>query len=391
MAEKVSIKPELIRWAIERSRVPKVDLVRAFPKIDEWLSAESEPSIKQLEKFATKTFTPFGYLFLDDPPDETLPIPDFRTFGDKSIKRPSPNLIETIHIMQRRQAWMREYVIEEGQDSLWFVRSATIKINITELANNIRETLGLHIDWAEELSEWSKALDRLRSAVERIGIIAFFNSMVRNNTHRPLDHTEFRGFVLCDEYAPLVFVNSNDTKSAQMFTLAHELVHIWIGAEGLFDLAKLQPHSDSKERFCNQVAAEFLVPENKIRNHWNEVRTKPAPFETLARLFKVSPLVAARRALDLQLISKEEFFVFYKQDQDEWQNKKAKAKALKKKGGPNFIVMQDWRLGRRFGRAVVCAAREGRLLYRDAYQLTDLKGETFDRFASRLMQGMTDE
>ncbi|MEX0700836.1 MAG: ImmA/IrrE family metallo-endopeptidase [Planctomycetales bacterium] len=215
------------------------------------------------------------------------------------------------------------------------------------------------------------------------------SGIVGLNTHRPLDPQEFRGFVLCDDYAPLIFVNGSDSKSSQMFTLAHELVHIWLGAEGLFNLIKMMPHRDETERFCNQVAAEFLVPAHKLKERWEEAAATASPFHTIGRWFKVSPVVAARRALDLGLINRARFFAFYEQDREEWQRRKAEEK--QKKGGPNFYVVQDGRLGRRFAYAVVRAAREGRLPYREAYRLTDLRGEAFNRYANLLVQRMKDE
>lgn len=386
MAESVSVKPELLRWAIDRSRLPFDDLQRSFPKLGAWIRGECPPTFKQLEKFAKKTMTPFGYLFLDSPPDEKLPIPDFRTVGDSPIDRPSPNLIDTIHTMQRRQDWMREYVIDEGQDPLDFVGSAAISENKVALAARIRKTLGLDSDWAGLYGTWEDALTELRKSIEQIGVLVATSGVVGHSNHRGLDPQEFRGFVLCDEYAPLIFVNAADFKSAQMFTLAHELVHIWIGQGGLFNLIKTMPHDDASERFCNQVAAEFLVPEHEFRRFWKEARSDKQPFHTLARQFKVSPIVTARRAQELHLISKEAFFKFYRQDQEHWHAEKAA-----KKPGGNFYRTEGTRLGVPFAYAVIRAAREGRLLYRDAYKLTGLSGDTFSKFADRLMEKVRNE
>jgi len=393
MTESVSVKPELIRWAIDRSRLHVDDLAQAFPKLDQWQRGELMPTFKQLEQFANKTMTPLGYLFLDSPPDEKLPIPDFRTVGDSPIERPTPNLLETIQVMQRRQAWMHEFVIEDGQGPLEFIGSAKSVQNIVSLAARIREALGLGTDWAETHGKWEDALRTFRNSAERIGILVATSSVVGLNNHRQLDPQEFRGFVLCDDYAPLIFVNNADSKSAQMFTLAHELVYLWIGRDGLFNLINMMPHQDATERFCNQVAAEFLVPGHKLSERWSEVKNVEKPFHRIAGWFKVSPVVAARRALDLKLISRSDFFDFYEQDQAEWLRRKAqeKAKQREKRGGANFYDVQDVRLGKRFAYAVVRAAREGRLLYGEAYKLTDLKGQTFSRYADLLMQRIKDE
>jgi Zn-dependent peptidase ImmA (M78 family) len=391
MAEAVSVKPELISWAIERSRLPLDELTTAFPKLEQWLGGEQQPTYRQLELFAHKTMTPLGYLFLDEPPDEKLEIPDFRTVGDTPIDRPSPNLLETIQVMKRRQAWMRDYLIEKGQEQLDFVASGKQSRNVVSLAARMREKLGLNTDWAEAHITWEDALRTFRNSAERIGVLVASSAVVGLNSHRPLDPQEFRGFVLCDEFAPLVFVNGADSKSARMFTLAHELAHLWLGQDGLFNLIKMMPHHDETERFCNQVAAEFLIPGHKLAERWQEANATAQPFHTIARWFKVSPVVAARRALDLRLITKAHFFAFYEKDQEEWERRKVKQKLKEKRGGPNFYDVQDVRLGRRFAYAVVSAAREGRLLYRDAYHLTDLKGETFDRYANLLTQRMKDE
>jgi Zn-dependent peptidase ImmA (M78 family) len=391
MTQTVTVKPALIRWAISRSGLSEGDLVRAFPKLGEWERGERQPTLRQLEQFAGKTMTPLGYLFLEEPPDEQLPIPDFRTVGDRAIERPSPNLIETIQAMLRRQAWMREYLTEERQPTLQFVGSAENARNIVSLAARMRETLGLNINWAEQHNSWELALRTLRASAERIGVLVATASVVGLNNHRPLDPEEFRGFVLCDEYAPLIFVNGADSKSAQMFTLAHELVHVWVGRGGLFNLIHTLPYDDEIERFSNRTAAEFLVPGQKLQELWEKVKHTGNPFKSIAGRFKVSPVAAARRALDLGLIDSSQFFEFYEQDQKEFHKRKAEERQREKRGGPNFYDVQDLRLGKRFAHAVVRAVREGRLLYREAYQLTDLRGNTFTKYADRLRQRMVNE
>ncbi|MFO0966086.1 MAG: ImmA/IrrE family metallo-endopeptidase [Gemmataceae bacterium] len=389
MLETVDVKPELIRWAIERSGLPFDELAERFAKLAEWRTGERKPTFKQLEDFAKRTMTPFGYLFLDEPPAEKLEIPDFRTKDDRAPTRPSPNLIDTLHDMQRRQQWMREYLIEQGQEPLPFIGQIKGPTPVKSAAERMRETLGLDEDWAEHCDNWEIAVGRLREAIERIGILVSITAVVGLNNTRKLDPDEFRGFVLIDDYAPLIFVNGADSKSAQMFTLAHELAHVWIGKAGLFNLVKTLPANDRGERFCNEVAAEFLVPAKKFAARWAEARAAGDPFRFLSRVFKVSPVVAARRALDLHLISEDQFFAFYRKDQAVWQERKAEEKERKR--GPSFYVVQDVRLGRRFAFAVYQAVREGRLLYGDAYRLTDLKGDTFNRYADFLLQRVKDE
>lgn len=323
---RVSIKPELIRWAVDRSGLPKEDLRKKYPKLDEWEKGERQPTFKQLEGFARTTMTPFGSLLLEEPPVERLPIADFRTKNDDLPKRPSPELLETIYTMQRRQAWMRELLVEDGAEQLRFVGAGKKLRNHITVAQEMRKELDLPPDWAERLSTWEDALTTLRMAAEACGILIFSNSVVGLNNHRPLNPEEFRGFVLCDPYAPLVFLNSADSKSAQMFTLAHELAHVWVGSDGLFNLVNTLPANDANEKFCNKVAAEFLIPEYKLDAIWPQVCKKNKPYQVLARMFKVSPIVAARRILDLKLITRREFFSFYEKHQAEWNQRRAERK-----------------------------------------------------------------
>lgn len=385
----VAVKPELIQWAIDRSGLSTEELLVKFSKLNEWKSGSRLPTFRQLEDFARTTMTPFGAFFLDVPPKEELPVPDFRTKNDHPLKRFSPNLLDTIQTIQQRQAWLREWLVDEGAQRLDFVGSASASTNFKSLAQSIRHRLDLDADWAENLASWEDALQALRKAIERIGVVVFSNSVVGLNNHRPLDPEEFRGFVLCDSLAPVVFLNDADTKSARIFTLAHELVHVWLGQDGVFNLDKMMPAKEDTERYCNRVAAEFLIPAYKLQERWEEASLSGRPYHTIAKWFKVSPVVAARRALDLDLISRAEFFKFYEQDRADWLRQKAEDK--KKSSGGNFYATQNIRLGRRFSAAVVRAAREGRILYQDAFRLTGMKGETFHAYSELVLKRVRDE
>lgn len=379
MATYVNVKPDLLRWAIDRSGLPTEDFREP---VEAWLKEEKRPTFNQLEAFARRAMVPFGYLFLQQPPREELPVPDYRTRKDKSVRRPSPNLIETIFEMQRRQEWMCEYLIEEGHDSLPFVSSAKVGDSVVRVADKMRQVMQLSNDWAAQQDNWEAALRHLRARIEDIGILIFVNGIVGNNTRRKLDAEEFQGFVLVDSIAPLIFVNGADFKVAQMFTIAHELVHVWVGQSALFDLEATHSANFRVEKYCNTVAAEFLVPAASLESAFSRVAPGDAGFRRLASQFKVSPIVVARRAKDRDLISEQQFFDFYQRYM-----KRESQKQEDKPPGGNFWLTQNLRLGQRFGRAVISAAMEGRLSYSDAYDLTRLYGDTFDKYARHLDQG----
>ncbi|TVS20499.1 MAG: ImmA/IrrE family metallo-endopeptidase [Planctomycetaceae bacterium] len=376
MANVVDIKPEMIRWAVERSGLPLDD----FPdEVERWIQRQAKPTHSKLQKFAKRAMVPFGFLFLNEPPAEEIPMPDYRTLDDGGVQRPSPNLLDTVYGMRRRQAWMREYLIENGQGPLPFLGSFSTQSPVRATICAIRRELNLPLDWAREHKTWEGALRFFARQVEAAGVLVFFNGVVGNNSHRALDPEEFRGFVINDDIAPLIFVNAADTKGAQMFTVAHELAHLWIGESALFNLPMLDPGGSDVETFCNRIAAELLVPDERIRVTWERVSGLDKPFHRLARHFKVSPIVIGRRVKDLGLITPAEFFGFYHAYRDEV----AEAKRKKPSGG-DFYRTQNARLGRRFGQVVATAAESGALSWQEAYRLTGLFGQTFDRYISFL-------
>lgn len=374
---KVAVKSDLISWARERSGLTINALVKRFPKFREWERGEAL-TLRQLEALAKTTSTPLGYFFLPEPPEERLPIPDFRTVPGSQVRRPSPNLLETVQTMQQRQGWMRDFLIEQGQEPLAFIGSVTLQDDPDQVASKIRAVLSLPNDWARREPTWTEALRALREEAEDAGILVVINGVVGNSTRRKLDVNEFRGFVLADQYAPLIFINGADARAAQMFTLAHELAHLWIGRGGVFNFHEMQPANDEVELFCNRAAAEFLVPAAELRASWAEAQEADEPFQFLARHFKVSPLVAARRSLDLGLLAQRDFFEFYREYQEDERRQRRKS------SGGDFYATQGARVGERFANAVFRAVKEGRLLYRDAYRLTGLYGKTFDRYAELL-------
>jgi Predicted Zn peptidase len=376
--DKVLVNPDLLKWAVRRSNITDGLLKRKFPKYEKWLNGIEQPTFKQLEKLAAAVYVPIGFMFLKQPPKENLPVPYYRTItpNDKE-ENISCNLMDTIQTMQLRQEWMREYLINKGAEPIKFIASKSSQDEVEEVANAIRKVFSLERTWAEKCKTWTDALNFLRQTMEAYGILVVVNGVVGNNTRRVLNPKEFRGFVLADKYAPLVFVNGADAKSAQMFTLAHEIAHLFLGESAIFDLEGAMPSKELIEIKCDQIAAEFLVPGVEFKSLWSICKHQENYFQCMARQFKVSELVIARRALDLGVISRQAFFDFYNTYKDEI------VKAKKGSGG-DFYLNQNVRIGKRFATSVIQATLEGKLLYSEAYRLTGLKGNTFTNFAGRL-------
>lgn len=380
MVTRVNVQPELLRWAVERSGLTYSDFKEP---VLEWIGGKSRPTMRKLEGFARKAMVPLGYLFLSSPPEESIGIPDFRTFRDENRRTYSPNLRDSITDIQRRQAWMREYLVDAGSEPLDFVGSLELTTTFEQAAANIRQQLQLPVDWQLRCNTWEQALTVLRRAIENAGVFVCMANQVGLNTRRSLDQEEFRGFVLIDQYAPWIFVNSNDTKSAQMFTLAHEVVHIGVGRPGLFNLEKLEASDDRTEQYCNRVAAEFLLPRDRFLQSWSQSETLSYRCTEIAKKFKVSPLVVGRQALELQLITKHAFWDFYEEKMDQW---RAQKQLRNKRPAPVFWQQQQLRLGDRFGYAVAHAYAERKLLPTEAQDLTGFGRERFSKYANAMLR-----
>lgn len=321
-------------------------------------------------------------LFLPEPPRETIPIPDMRTLDNREIERPSADLLDTIYQCQARQDWYRSYLTAHGGDEIQFVGSVRISTAPGLVADRMLRLLNFGIADRASFSSWEDALRQLIDRIEGLGVLVMVNGVVGSDTHRRLNPDEFRGFALSDPVAPLIFVNGADTKAAQIFTILHELGHVWLGQSALSDAAMARPSNKEAERWCNAVAAEALVPLAALRT---EYRGRPSvgELERLARTYRVSTLVVLRRLFDLGSLTWEGYRQRYATERERVLDI-VQARQATSRGG-NYYNTQPLRLSRQFARAVIADTFEGGTAFRDAYQLLGTrKHETFENLASEL-------
>jgi Zn-dependent peptidase ImmA (M78 family) len=370
----------VLQWAASRAWLNDAELEKRFRKWPLWLKGEALPTLKQLEEFSRLTHTPFGYFFLPAPPEVTLPVPDFRTHHDVLFREPSTALLDTIYLCQQRQEWYRDYALMQGLPPLRFVGSATLADDPDVVAAQMRQVLSLSVAERQALPTWTDALRQLVARAEDAGVLVMATSIVGSNSHRKLDTKEFRGFALADDFAPLVFLNAADSKAAQMFTLAHELAHIWLAASGLSDPEAGILPEQQVERWCNRVAAELLVPSEELRAVHNSTLAVKVEMQQLARFFKVSTLVVLRRLYEAGLINWETMNQCYSEELE-------RILALEggKSSGGDFYRTLGARTGKRFARAVLSSTLEGHTLFRDAFRLLGVrKTATFYEAAHEL-------
>ena len=372
---RIPVNSELLRWARERSGIAQDDLAAKFKKLPEWEDGETQPTLKQVEAFARAVHVPVGYLFLAEPPEEPVPIPDFRTIANQPVTRPSPNLLDTIYICQERQSWYRDFARITRQPALGFVTSATVETPPEAVAARMRETLGFGLAARRECPTWTEALRLFIRQAEDAGVLVMISGVVMSNNHRRLDPAEFRGFALSDRIAPVIFVNGADSKAAQMFTLAHELAHLWLGDSALSNIgAAPTPGLRREEVWCNAVAAELLVPLVGLRADLRRDEVLPDTLSRLARSFRVSNLVILRRLLDAEWLDRARFDVAWAEE-----NARLRTLAQRGSGGGDFYRTTLSRVSRRFAQALVVSTLEGQTLYRDAFRMLGVSRiETFN-------------
>jgi Zn-dependent peptidase ImmA (M78 family) len=363
---RVEVKPEMLRWARERAGLGLGVLATRFPHIEAWERGDEHPTFKQLEGFAKATHAPIGYLFLPQPPVEHIPIPDFRTIGNTHIQRPSPDLLDTIYLCQQRQDWYRDFARSEGEGSLPFVGSVNLGSDIESTAASIRSALDFDLEERRQTATWSEALRRFIAQADKLGVLVMVSGVVGSNNRRKLDPEEFRGFALSDPLAPLVFINGADTRAAQMFTLAHELAHVWLGQSALSDVGPVPAPSNRVETWCNQMAAEILVPLAILRDEYQKGAELRGEMDRLARRFKVSTLVVLRRIHDAGGLTTEQLWQAYREEL-------ARLRAIPKGSGGDFYLTLGARVSKRFARALVVNTLEGRTSFTDAFRMLGLK------------------
>ena len=379
--KRVLATPKLIDWACRRSQLDRDYLEEKFKKLPDWISGELQPTEKQLESFAKFVSVPYGFMFLNNPPEEKIPITDFRTVGSAKIVKPSTDLLKVIYKAQIRQAWYKEFAISEGYSECKLVNSATIETPTVPLAQQIREILRYDLkNNANEIS-YFKPLRFLIDSIEEQGILVMISGTVGSNTNRTLKTEEFRGFTLCDPVAPLIFVNGRDSNSAQMFTLMHELAHVLLGSTGLSDLGlRMKETNNQSEIWCNQFAAEFLVPAKELREQLIENTKIEEMLTYYSKYFKVSNLVILRRLRDLNVISRSEFNEHWEKELMLQKRKKSESKS-----GGNFINITLKRVGKKFAYALIASTLEGQTLYRDAFKMLGIsKTETLNKLAKKV-------
>jgi Zn-dependent peptidase ImmA (M78 family)/transcriptional regulator with XRE-family HTH domain len=378
-ATNAHISPALLGWARKRAKMTVAGLAEranvSADRVNQWESGDRRPTFRQARHIAGALHVPFGYLFLSEPPTEQLQLPDFRRVRSAASGEPSAELIDTINDILVKQQWYQEYARSLGQQPLPFVGKFGIDDEVDAIATDISRTVRLP-RVRQESASWVEFLSNFTHAVEDVGILVMKSGIVEGNVHRKLSISEFRGFTISDKWAPVIFINGADTRAAQIFTLAHELAHVWLNQSGISN-AQMDTAADNNiEVKCNAIAAEVLVPKREVS--WDRKADIDTNLRFLSRAFRVSSLVVLRRGHDLGFVSQEQFLVKYENLLDAFI-----ARDEEQSGGDFYPTLYS-RNSAVFTEALLSALEHGRASYTEAAEMLHVRVPTLSKIMGDL-------
>lgn len=327
----VPVNPKMLIWARERAGYAGLP-VPGFSdeKLALWEAGDKVPTLTQAKTLAEKYHRSLAFFLLSTPPEEGE-LPDFRGATDR---KKTPALQSFIHLVEARCEWAEEVRREAGEEPIGreLIGSGELQMGTEQAASRILNALSIDIESVWNSPSVEAALDLWIQKIEDFGIFVFQNDTVRG---KAIDCRQFRGLAIANPYAPAIGLNKQDAPRGKIFTLAHELTHLWLGQDGISTMApNARGELNRIERFCNSAAAEMLMPKDIFQSAWEDLRAKTHNLKQIVRKIskkmKVSEDAAARRALDCRYITREEYSDLHQYYLTEWEKWREN---LRKRGG----------------------------------------------------------
>ena len=369
VVNKVAINPQILDWALRDSQISIQEIELKFKKIHQWMSGEEQPTFVQLKTLSKQLRVPFGYMFLKVPPNPENFKKEFRTINNKINKELSKNLKDVLIDMEFKKNWMSDYRVSQGWEQIQFKLDISEDSNPVKIAYELNKLLNLQKDWVFNQKKTEDSFNHLRERIEKLGIIVMISGIVGQNSNRVLNVKEFRAVALMDKYAPLIFINRNDSQTGMIFSLVHEFIHLLIDHDDIITAEQQQTEIEQK---INNFVAEFLIPSEYINENWIPTIDPIKQINRIANNFKISPSVVAIKLNSLNLINNdvvEQIFVLM--------NSNLKQRAS---SGGNYYNTLSSRLSDSFAKAVINQTESGGIRYTDAYRLLGINGKTYHNF-----------
>jgi Zn-dependent peptidase ImmA (M78 family)/transcriptional regulator with XRE-family HTH domain len=385
MADKAMITPKVLAWARTTAGMT-IDVSAAKASVEisrlmQWEKGEAYPTMHQAELLAKAYRRPLALFFLPDIPYDFTPLKDFRAQKSGPLSTAS---IFIIREMQQKQEWISASLRENGEKPLPFIGKYTTKNSPTVVANDILETLGISPGFYSSeavMKQWIRKAEDHGIFISRASFI---------HSHLLLDSEEMQGFAISDPYAPFVFINSEDWASPQLFTLVHELAHLWIATSGISNDIEQNTIGRSNihptELFCNEVAAHALMPKSYMEILSENTFSDEDKVVQESQKLGISSFAFLLRAKNMNIITEHKYSTLKRKldigfkkflEREATKKATAKLKTKEKSGGPNANLLLTYRNGLLFTKIVIDAFRGGQLPPTEASNLLNTKVSNF--------------
>ena len=353
------VNPDILKWArttagfSEEQAVKKLGIkdlkdITAINRLTALESGEVIPSRAVLVKMSLQYRRPLLTFYLSEKPRTGDRGQDYRTLPE-TVEITQKLLVDAvIRDVRSRQALVQSVLEDEDEAvRLSFIGSLKMTQGVDKALSLLTKQLQWNLNEYANQRTIEEAFAYLREKVERAGI---FVLLVDNlgSYHTTIDVTVFRGFALADDVAPFIAINANDSKGAWCFTLVHEFVHLWLGATGVSGSVGDQ----EIEKFCNDVASEFLLPAQEMKTLSIDNKTDFARAEDMinqfARRRKVSRTMVAYKLFRADFITFERYEKLKASFKEDWLRAKndQRLRAKEAKSGPTYYITKKHRVGR---------------------------------------------
>jgi Zn-dependent peptidase ImmA (M78 family) len=306
------VNKELLVWARKTAgypdtSVPAKKIGVPITTLESWEHGTSLPSIAKARRLAEVYKRPFAVFFMPHVPRGYNVIKEYRRLAGTKIEQESPALRFALQIAEfRREAFLES--LGDDETVTTFGGEAKLSEDPEAVGARLRTLLGVRLETQQKWNTGYEALAGWRRAAENQGVLVFQPPRVSMN--------EMRGAIIPHANTPIVLLNSKDAPYGRVFTLAHELIHLWL-VRGGHNTGSSERHQSVEnqptEVFCNAAAAATLLPKQEFLHDSDVVLSaERSPqdlslMKSIASRYGVSAETVARRLSALGLISTSEY------------------------------------------------------------------------------------
>ncbi|MEI0747931.1 ImmA/IrrE family metallo-endopeptidase [Brachyspira pulli] len=379
---KVKINNEVLKWARESVNLSIDEVIdkikmKTFTKDDlvKFENGEQLPDLNLAKKLSKLYGISFAVLYMTSIPKNIQPkINDFRQLDSKL----SRNAIFLMRKLINHQEWVKSYLVSNNAKELDFVGTISINSKIEDTIYKIKNVLNIEINFNKD-SKYN--FDNIKELLENNNIFVSVGNSYNFNHLSSVEVKEIRGFAIADKIAPFIFVNSSDTDNAKLFTLIHELVHIFIGETGISNISFTNINKQNEiEKYCNKVTSEILLPENIFNDYWNKSTNEniEEKISFISSKLPVSKLAILVKARSFGYVEENIFNKLF----SKFSNIKLKNKILNGQPNPYYIIRNL--NTKRFSNYVLDAYYDNNITLKDTCNLLSIKPYKLEKYIEKV-------